>query len=665
MKSIRFVCVHAACFVFAITLAMGSPARAMDAFATVLQPFVDRHILAGAVTIVADKDKVLDVTTVGYADVAAKKSMKADDLFWIASMSKPITGAAFMILVDEGKVNVDDPVEKYLPEFKGQMVAEKGGNPHAPKHPITIRNVLSHTSGLPFASPMERPTLDQNPLSERVASYAKLRLEFEPDTKYQYSNAGINTAGRIIEVVSGMSYEDFLDKRLFQPLGMKDTTFWPTEEQIARIAKSYKANQDKSDIEETNVGQLRYPLNDHANRFPMPAGGLFSTAEDCTKFCQMLLNGGVFNGKRILSEASVKQMTSKQTASSVDTPYGFGFSTGGGSYGHGGAYSTNMTVDPKTGLITVFMVQNAGWRSEEGNKIEGTFRSAAMKAFAKKSAATGPKPSHADVSFGPHPHQLIDIYLPTKGEAPYPALLWYGGIWKPAKHPANLGFFLPRGIAVIAVQTRTMDDATAAGEKVPASYVQSDAVRAVQFVRHNASKWNLDPKRLATGGGSQGAQPALFVGCSRDWANSSSNDPVEHESSLVTCVAAYRCQPTFDPMHMQEWVPGVKWGSPALGCSFEESLKRRDVLLPILQKWSPDYLLHKGAAPMFFENEWPLTKPENVEQNNFDVHSPAWALGFQKLARASGAECHVKFPGHPADDAAKDIWDFVAKRLRP
>ena len=216
-------------------------------------------------------------------------------------------------------------------------------------------------------------------------------------------------------------------------------------------------------------------------------------------------------------------------------------------------------------------------------------------------------PTHANVSYGPHEHQLIDIYLPKKGTPPFPAVLWFGGIWKASKHPANLGFFEQNGIAMIAVETRTMDDATAAKEKEPISYVQLDAIRAVQFVRHNTARWNIDPKFLATGGGSQGAQPALFVGCSRDYANAASSDPVERESSLVTCVAAYRCQPTFDPKRMQEWVHEVKWGAPALGCSFEESLTRRDELLPILKKWSPDYLQHKDAAPMFFENEWGLT----------------------------------------------------------
>ena len=209
-----------------------------------VQSFVDRQELAGAVMLVADKDKVLAVEAVGWADIAAQKPMQADSLFWIASQSKPITAAALMMLVDEGKVNVDGPVENYLPEFQGQMVVvEKDADQvllRRPKHPITVKNMLSHTSGLPFKSALEEPTLDLFPLAARVRSYAMTPLEFEPDSKYQYSNAGINTAARIIEVVAGMSFERFLDERLFQPLGMKDTTFWPSEEQVARIAKSYK-----------------------------------------------------------------------------------------------------------------------------------------------------------------------------------------------------------------------------------------------------------------------------------------------------------------------------------------------------------------------------------------------------------------------------------------
>src|SRR5262249_4277776 len=157
-------------------------------------------------------------------------------------------------------------------------------------------------------------------------SYAMTPLVFEPDSKYQYSNAGINTAGRILEVVSGMPYETFLDKRLFGPLGMKDTTFWPNEEQLTRLAKSYRPNAAKTELEEIKITQLKYPLGDR-QRQPMPAGGLFSTASDVGRFCQMVLNGGTFQGKRYLSEDAVKQMTSKQTSEAVKESYGLGWST--------------------------------------------------------------------------------------------------------------------------------------------------------------------------------------------------------------------------------------------------------------------------------------------------------------------------------------------------
>lgn len=354
--------------------------------AAVLQPFVDKHALAGAVTLVADKDKVLSLDAVGYADVASKKAMPTDALFWIASQSKPITAAAFMMLVDEGKVKLDDPVEKYLPEFKGQWLTVERDNEHIllkkPKHPITVRNVLSHTSGLPFASIMEQPTLDILPLHVAVKSYAMTPLVFEPDSKYQYSNAGINTAGRILEVVSGMPYEEFLDKRLFGPLGMKDTTFWPNEEQLKRLAKSYKPTADKDDLEEIKISQLQYPLNDRARR-PMPAGGLFSTAADVARFCQMVLNGGTFEGKRYLSEEAVKTMTSKQTGALKDG-YGLGWSTHNGVFGHGGALATNMNIDSHRGLITVFMVQHAGF-PKDGGKSGGAFQNAAMERFGKAS----------------------------------------------------------------------------------------------------------------------------------------------------------------------------------------------------------------------------------------------------------------------------------------
>ena len=290
----------------------------------------------------------------------------------------------------------------------------------------------------------------------------------------------------------------------------------------------------------------------------------------------------------------------------------------------------------------------------------------ALFALSSVHAAEPTKPTLGDVPYGVHPHQLIDIHLPPKGDGPFPALLWFGGIWKASKHAVDVNRFFPKGIAVIAVEVRTMEDATADKAKEPISYVLEDALSALKFVHENAAKHKLDPTRIALGGGSQGALPALYVGC------------VAPE--LVTCIAAYRCQPTIDPKRMQEWVPGVKWGAPALGCSFEDSLKQRDDLLPVIKKWSPDWLLHKNAAPMYFENEWGMTKPDDtietttgangkktekrtpITQNNYDVHSPAWAVGFQKLALAAGATCYVKYPGHPTEEY-DDIWNFIVKQL--
>lgn len=370
---------------FLLALA-GLHAETPRPIASTLQPFVDDKVLAGAVTLVADKDKVLDVSTVGWADIAAKKPMTQDAVFWIASMSKPITATAFMMLVDEGKVSLDDPVEKYLPEFKGQMVIAEKDAEHVllkkPKHPITVRNVLSHTSGLAFKSAVENPTLDMLPLRVAVMSYAAAPLEFEPDTKYQYSNAGINTAARIIEVISGMSYEDFMQQRLFTPLGMTDTTFWPSEAQEKRIANSYKPNPGKTDLDAVPVGQLHYPLHERI-RQPMPAGGLYSTAADVAKFCQMLLNGGELNGKRYISEASLKQLQTKQTGEGL-AAYSLGFSLNGAAFGHGGAHATNMSIDPAKGIVTVFMVQHTGgWRTDDGKKILPAFQKAAAERFAK------------------------------------------------------------------------------------------------------------------------------------------------------------------------------------------------------------------------------------------------------------------------------------------
>ena len=357
---------------------------AADSAKPLLQQFVDRHELAGAVFLVADRDRILSVEAVGYSDIAADELLKTDAVFWIASQSKAMTAAAVMMLVDEGKISLDDPVTKYLPEFNNQkVVLERDGDRLVlgkPSHPFTIREALCHTSGLPFKSELEVPTLDGLPLEVAVRSYAMTPLQTEPGTHYQYSNAGINTAARVIEVVTGSSYEDFMQQRLFDPLGMTDTTFWPNEEQIARLAKSYGPDAAKTDLVEKPLAQLRLPLDDRIHRFPMPAGGLFSTAQDVARFCQMLLRGGEFHDRRILSEAAVKEMTSRQTPESIPNSYGFGLAVGPDWFGHGGAHATNMEVRPGDGIVTVWMVQHVGFPGD-GAKAQGVFKAWAKQKF--------------------------------------------------------------------------------------------------------------------------------------------------------------------------------------------------------------------------------------------------------------------------------------------
>jgi CubicO group peptidase (beta-lactamase class C family) len=357
--------------------------RQKDAIQSYLQPLVSNHTLAGAVTLVSNRNQVVYLKATGFRDLTAQAPMPTDALFWIASVSKPMTATALMMLVDEGKVSLDDSVEKYLPEFKGQLVnqARSGSTPDAQKprqlapanHPILVREILSHTSGLPFKSQAQPGALDLLPLKDAVRSFAAEPLLFQPGTDYLYSNEGLNTAARIIEVVSGMPYERFMQEKLFDPLGMKDTTFWPNAEQISRLAKTYQWDAATKALAEAPISQLTYPLDDRQHRYPMPAGGLFSTAADVEKFCRMILNGGALDGRRYISAEALHQMTSRQNGGLGGSDYGFGWSVMKDSFGHGGAFKNVINIDPVSGRILVFMVQQGGpWGSAAGDGIATT-----------------------------------------------------------------------------------------------------------------------------------------------------------------------------------------------------------------------------------------------------------------------------------------------------
>ena len=359
-----------------------------------MQKFVDNHSIAGSVTLVADRDKIISLDTVGYANLASKIPMKKDSLFWIASMTKPMTAVLVLMLQEEKKLSVEDPVEKYLPEFKNQwMIREKSANRielvPTPR-PITLRDLLTHTSGL---GDVQAPRAYCS-LAELVMAYAQQPLRFSPGSKWEYSNAGINTLGRIVEVVSGVPYAEFMQNRLFNPLKMKNTTFWPDNTQIRRLAKSYQPNISGTDLEETQIYFVKGEMNDR-KRTPYPAGGLFSTAEDIFRFYQMMLQDGMYQGKRILSSESVSLMTRTQTGDiktgfTEGMSFGFGFAvvknpigvTGmlsQGTYGHGGAYGTQSWADPKKNRIVIMMIQRAKLPNGDASEMRKAFQETALK----------------------------------------------------------------------------------------------------------------------------------------------------------------------------------------------------------------------------------------------------------------------------------------------
>ena len=274
--------------------------------------------------------------------------------------------------------------------------------------------------------------------------------------------------------------------------------------------------------------------------------------------------------------------------------------------------------------------------------------------------AADPEPTHSAIPYGPHSHQLLDVYLP-EGDGPFPVLLWYGRLWEPGIAVPPVQRMFQSGVACVGVRTRVMNDGLADGIHPPVSVCLLDARRALQYVRLHAARWKLDPDRIAVAGSSQGALPALYVACAGEKADPAASDPVERVSTRVACAGAHRSQPSIDPRRMQEWVPGVEWGAPAFGCAFAESLKRRDEFLPLIEQWSPECLLSKDDPPIYFENNWGLTRPDGVGAMDYLAHSPRWALGFQTLARQRGVTCHVKFPGHPTETFA-DIWDFLVRQ---
>jgi CubicO group peptidase (beta-lactamase class C family) len=361
-----------------------SSARAVDfdeaALAKIperMKQFVKDQQIAGAVTVVGTSKGIVRIDTVGDLDLEKKRPLEKDTLFRIASMTKPITAMGVMILVEEGKLKLDDPVEKYLPEFRGQMLVSKRDKDTVtlkkPARPITLRDLLTHTSGLPGFPPglSDIYAKRNHTLAEMTLVLSQRPLDFEPGSKWSYCNSGIDTLGRLIEVASGMSYEGFLAKRIFEPLGLKDTTFAPTANQQDRLSRLYGVKDGKL----TAAPDSLIGLGTGA-KHPIPAGGLYSTGPDLAKVYQMMLNRGKGGEGHILREESVAEMTKVQTGDlktgfTSGTGFGLGWAIvkepegvtamlSRGTYGHGGAFGTQGWIDPHKDVFVVLLIQRVG-----------------------------------------------------------------------------------------------------------------------------------------------------------------------------------------------------------------------------------------------------------------------------------------------------------------
>jgi CubicO group peptidase (beta-lactamase class C family) len=354
--------------------------------------------IAGAVTMVVTRDAVLHLETTGFADVAAKRPMAADTLFWIASMTKPVTGAAVLMLQDEGKLSVADPVAKYLPEFAN--LKTPSGKPAN----LTITQILTHTSGLGEAT--GTAAQQAKTLADLVPLWLAAPMQYEPGAQWKYTQSGINAAGRIVEVVSGMTFDEFVQKRIADPLGMTSTTFYPTEEQRARLATGYAKNKQTGALEPAPPRRDFGPRD----RPPQGNGGLYSTAPDYARFCRMLLGGGTFDGRRYLSATAMKALMTpltgdhptgffqSETYGSRGANYGWGLATSilrtphdgvaamlsPGTYGHGGAWGTQAWIDPVKEVAYILMVQRSNFPNSDASDVRAAFQRAAADALAKK-----------------------------------------------------------------------------------------------------------------------------------------------------------------------------------------------------------------------------------------------------------------------------------------
>jgi CubicO group peptidase (beta-lactamase class C family) len=371
-----------------------------------IQRHIDAHQISGAVTLVARKGHIVHLEAHGMMDVESKKPMATDSIFRIWSMSKPVAGVAILMLMEEGKVRLNDPVSNFIPEFKGMKVAmpqEAQAGPSGSKpvtqqfytvpaaREITIQDLLTHVSGLGSgpASSAEMARIakkEGETLADYIPRLGTTPLDFQPGSRWTYSPlAAFDTLGRVVEIASGQPFDQFLRQRIFQPLGMKETFFHPGDDRLSRLATAYmRGNGALQKVERQNWFLSKTYFSG--------GGGLTSTAQDYAQFAMMLSEGGQLNGKRLLSPKTVELMSSvfvPDTLPGRQPGRGYGLSVqvtsdpiaagqrvSRGSYGWDGAYGTHFWVDPKEMIVGILMIQT----SNPERQLDRDFESAVMQA---------------------------------------------------------------------------------------------------------------------------------------------------------------------------------------------------------------------------------------------------------------------------------------------
>jgi len=376
---------------------VGLSSERLARLGSTIQKGIDEARIAGAVCLVARHGKISYFKAFGMADRESKKPMQADNIFRLCSMTKPITSVAVMMLYEEGRFLLNEPVSNFIPEFKVMKVLDpphpqdKTSPPGAlveAKRPITIRQLLTHTSGLTYhwnarlgkryrEVGLGHGVLQQEgTIGDAVKKLSSVPLLFQPGDAWEYS-ASDDVLGYLIEVVSGMPLDRFLQERIFKPLGMKDASFFLPQEKVARLARAYTYSSEKGlqpflDTQTIEEGAFVYSA-DYPYRGPQTyfsgGGGLCSTAEDYYRFCQMMLNGGTFNGTRLLSRKSVELISQNHVQGKLDEMgFGLGFGVTSearhlkelgsiGAYNWGGFYYTSFVIDPKEDMVVLFLGQ--------------------------------------------------------------------------------------------------------------------------------------------------------------------------------------------------------------------------------------------------------------------------------------------------------------------